>query len=166
MTDASPSARANHVSLLWATREHVAGITSLQARLFDEPWQARALVEHLTLPAALGLVATVGAPPEVVGFVLVQVAADEAEILTLGVAPDRQRCGIGGRLVDGAGRAARRMGARALHLEVAATNTAALALYRSKSFAETGRRKDYYVRSDGRADALLMCQRLDAPSSG
>ena len=43
-------------------------------------------------------------------------------------------------------RAVRKAEARRLHLEVAATNAAALGLYKRLGFEEIGRRKGYYDR--------------------
>jgi ribosomal-protein-alanine N-acetyltransferase len=47
-------------------------------------------------------------------------------------------------------------------LEVAASNTAAQALYRGFGFTEAGRRTGYYRRGDGVEDALVMRQDLSA----
>jgi ribosomal-protein-alanine N-acetyltransferase len=69
--------------------------------------------------------------------------------------------GIGRRMVEGLVRAVKRAEVRRLHLEVAADNAAALALYQRLGFAEVGRRKGYYVRK-GRppVDALLLALEL------
>ncbi len=88
----------------------------------------------------------VGNPKTAVGFVMGQLAADEAEILSIGVAKDWQRKGIGRRLVDGLARAVARAEVKRVFLEVAADNAAALALYSRLGFTETGRRKGYYER--------------------
>jgi ribosomal-protein-alanine N-acetyltransferase len=80
-----------------------------------------------------------------VGFVLGRLAADEAEVLSLGVAQAWQRRGLGRRLIEALARAAREMGARQLHLEVGAGNSAARALYAGLGFEESGRRRGYYV---------------------
>jgi ribosomal-protein-alanine N-acetyltransferase len=96
-----------------------------------------------------------------VGFVLGQLAADEAEILTLGVGKDSQRHGIGRRLVEALARAAKKAEARRLHLEVAADNIPALVLYKKLGFQEAGRRKAYYQRAGAPAeDALRLALTL------
>jgi [ribosomal protein S18]-alanine N-acetyltransferase len=111
----------------------------------------------LSHPGSISLVARKGHPPSIAGFVIGQVAADEAELLIIAVNRSSQRQGVGRALVQGIGRAARNAGARALYLEVAADNAAALALYQSLHFTVTGRRKEYYERPDGRAqDAITM----------
>lgn len=87
------------------------------------------------------------------GFVLARVAADEAEILTLAVAPRARRRGLGTALMTAAMTEALARGAGAMLLEAAATNAAALALYGGLGFAPVGRRRRYY--EDG-ADALIL----------
>ena len=145
------------VSLLWAVQGHAPAIAGLHAQLFAEPWDAVAISGMLAHPGSIALVATAPGPADVGGFALAQVAADEAEILTLGVAAAWQRGGVATRLVDGIKRAATRAGARALFLEVAALNTAARALYAKAGFAEAARRKGYYAKKDSPAeDAIVM----------
>lgn len=158
---ASPSPAA--VSLLWAMPEDASAIATLHAKLFPTAWESdavRALIEH---PAAVSLVATCQGR-QVVGFVLAQAAADEAEILTLGVAPEAQRQGIGRKLVEGTMRAAARADARRLFLDVAASNAAARALYAACGFTEAGLRKNYYTLAGGaRDDGLLLVRDLASP---
>ena len=80
-------------------------------------------------------------PRALAGFVIGHIAADEAEILSIGVAPEWQRRGIGRQMVEGLVRAARRAEVKRLFLEVAADNEAAAALYKSLGFKKTGARK-------------------------
>jgi ribosomal-protein-alanine N-acetyltransferase len=90
-------------------------------------------------------------------FIMVRVAADEAEILTLAVPPLLRRRGRGRALLDAAIVHARMRGARAMFLEVSATNDAARALYAQAGFHETARRTGYY---DDGADALVLSRDL------
>lgn len=152
-----PQLDAKYVSLLWAGPERAAELAALHARLFEDAWDEASVRKVLDHPAATALVAITGEPKRIVGFILGQVAADEAEILSFGVASEWQRCGIGRRLVEGLARAARRAEGKRLFLEVAADNGAAIALYRGLGFEETGRRKAYYARKDALpADALVL----------
>ena len=148
------------VSLLWAMPDDAAAIAALHARLFATPWDAdavRALIEH---PAAVSLIAA-RAGRNIVGFILAQIAADQAEILTVGVSPEDQNQGIGRQLVEGTVRAAARSEARRLFLDVAEGNAPARALYAACGFGEIGRRKDYYTLADGaRDDALQLARDL------
>jgi ribosomal-protein-alanine N-acetyltransferase len=140
------------VSVLWASPEHAQELARLHAGLFATPWDAASLNGLLSHPASTAFIARVGTPAQTVGFVLAQLAADEAEILTVGVDKAWQRRGIGRRLVEALCRAARKAEARSLYLEVAPDNTAALALYKGFGFTESGRRKSYYARPDGPAE--------------
>lgn len=85
-------------------------------------------------------------------FLIARIIAPEAEILTLAVHPDARRNHAAKRLVT-----ALCALSEMVFLDVAADNTAAHALYLSCGFAESGRRRGYYARSDGPAiDAVLM----------
>ena len=146
-----------HVSLLWALPDHAEAISRLHSAAFDDGWAAPAVARLLANPGSVAMVAAAGVPPSIGAFVLAQVAADEAEILSIAVDPAWQRHGVAARLVEAVKRGAVRSGARALFLEVADGNAAAISLYRVSGFTETGRRKGYYAHPDGtREDAVTM----------
>jgi ribosomal-protein-alanine N-acetyltransferase len=95
------------------------------------------------------------------GFLLGRAVAGEAELLTLAVAPESRRLGLGGKLVARFLYQARLRGAEQAFLEVSAQNPAAIALYESGGFALSGRRRGYYVTPEGgRIDALVMTRSL------
>lgn len=120
-----------------------AALAALHAAAMSDPrpWSAAEFAGLLARPGAV----LVGAPE---GFALLQVAAGEAEVLTIAVAPGARRQGLGRRLLSQAlGRAAA-LGAEAAFLEVAEGNRAARALYARAGFAEVGRRRGYYAGGD------------------
>jgi [ribosomal protein S18]-alanine N-acetyltransferase len=135
-----------HVSILWAGTECAGELERLHAPLFSPAWDAVTFKMLLDHPGSTAFIARAGEPLETMGFILGRLTADEAEILTLGVCESWQRRGIGRRLAEAFSRAVRRAEGRRLHLEVAATNTSALRLYRGLGFEEIGRRKGYYDR--------------------
>lgn len=146
-----------NLSLLWASSERAEEIAALHAQLFDPPWDAASIVNSIEHPASASFIAQVREPRVLAGFVLGRIAADEAEIISIGVAPDWQRRGIGRFMVEGLVRAVRRAEAKRLFLEVAADNEAAKVLYRGLGFLPAGERKGYYKRADGEAaDALVL----------
>lgn len=99
-------------------------------------------------------------------LLVMQMAADEAEILNFGVVPSARRRGLGRELLAAAGTLASELGMAALFLEVATDNTAARALYASAGYDIVGERKRYYRRPDGsRIDALIMSKRLALPET-
>lgn len=156
-----PKRDANLVSLLWAGQETAGEISQLHGTLFDEPWDVASVQRLLEHPGATALIGRTGFPKVTVGFVMGQIAADEAEILSIGVAKDWQRIGLAKRLVEGVERAVKRAGAKRLFLEVADDNAAARELYTRAGFKEVGRRKGYYTRKGGASvDALVLSKAL------
>jgi ribosomal-protein-alanine N-acetyltransferase len=156
---------AGRVAINPAGGHHVSALADLHASLFpDAPWNAASFKELLAHPGAVAFVARASKPRAVVGFIVGRLAADEAEILTLGVARDRQHAGIGSLLVETFCRAAKVRGACQLHLEVAADNGAARALYHRFGFRETGRRAGYYAQAGAPAeDAINLGLSLALP---
>jgi len=158
------------VSILWARVGDAAELARLHAELFNPAWSVASFEQALAHPGSVSLVARVGQPMATVGFIVGQVAADEAEILSLGVVKDRQRRGTGGALVEAFGRAAGNAGAGRVYLEVGVANVAAVTLYRSLGFEESGRRKGYYQHQDALPeDAVTMALALQptfAPGHG
>lgn len=86
------------------------------------------------------------------GFVVYRIVADEAEIITIGVAPDARRGGIAAAMLAIAENDAFKRGAKKMFLEVAETNNAARALYEKNGYHMVGTRPKYY---DG-VDAIIM----------
>jgi Fur family transcriptional regulator, ferric uptake regulator len=130
-----------------ATASDLPKMARLHARCFSQAWSTQALEKLLESPGTFAF-------SEPQGFVLARAAGDEAEILTLAVAPEARRKGIARALVVEAARHAGTQGARALFLEVGESNTAARALYEALGFRSVGRRKAYYSPADG--DALVL----------
>jgi len=147
------------------SRAHLAVLAALHARCFPVGWPESTLADLLSLPGGFGLLATVldNGAAQPAGFALARVAADEAELLTIGVVPEAQRRGIARRLIAACAERAAGAGAAALFLEVGETNAAARALYDGLGFQEVGRRAAYYRQPDGRhEDALVMRRDLIA----
>lgn len=92
---------------------------------------------------------------EVSGFAIASAVPPEAELETMGVAPDQQGRGIGKKLLEEVRQMAAGMGVKKVLLEVRVSNGPARRLYRSQGFMETGRRPGYYA--DPKEDAIVMC---------
>jgi ribosomal-protein-alanine N-acetyltransferase len=151
-----------NLSLLWASPELVPEIAALHARLFDPPWDAEGISRLTEHTAAAAFVAQVQHPKTLAGFIIGHIAADEAEILSIGVAPEWQRRGIARHMVEGLVRAARRAEVKRLFLEVAADNARALRLYKGLGFEPIGYRKAYYRRlGSPPVDAVVLSLALD-----
>lgn len=140
-------------------------LATLHAAAFGgAAWSAAQLAESLAAPACYGYVAVNDG--EAAGFILCQMALDEAEILTFCTAPGMRRQGIGHALLDTALRHADAHGVMRIFLEVAANNDAARALYEQAGFQVAGLRRGYYSRGDSREDAVMMERRVVAFGEG
>ena len=133
----------------------------LHARCFTipRPWSAAEFAGFLTDPLAFLLVEGDA------GFLLGRAAAGEAELLTLAIAPEARRRGLGQRLGGRFLYQARLRGAANAFLEVAADNAPAQALYDRAGFAPAGRRRGYYAGPDGRVQDALVLRRELAPAA-
>jgi ribosomal-protein-alanine N-acetyltransferase len=93
---------------------------------------------------------------EMVGYAVMVLVIDEAQLLNISIAADRQRAGRGAELLEYLLAAARADGAERMLLEVRPSNVSGLGLYRRFGFTEIGRRRGYYPAHDGREDAIVM----------
>ncbi len=130
-------------------------LARLHATAFARPWDAhefeRILCERSAFAHGLWRAGTLQ------GFILSRRAADEAEILTVVIAPGLRggghARGLLQRHLDGLAQA----GTTRVHLEVDEGNTPALKVYRRLGFTQVGERTGYYAKADGsRATALTM----------
>lgn len=128
-------------------------LAALHLRCFPahpRPWSAAEFASLLESPLNFLL-----AEPQ--GFLLGRSVAGEAELLTLAVAPEARRQGLGARLLQDFAVTSRARGAEDAFLEVAADNAGAIALYAGHGWENAGRRRNYYAPG---LDALLMRRAL------
>jgi ribosomal-protein-alanine N-acetyltransferase len=88
-----------------------------------------------------------------VGFILSRLAAGEAEILSVAIAPAWRGRGVSRQLLNLHLRRLAGFGVSAVFLEVGERNSPACRLYRRAGFREVGRRQGYY---EGGAAALVV----------
>ncbi len=94
-------------------------------------------------------------------YAVVMWIPDEAHLLNLSVEAELQRRGIGAAVLDWLMSDAAARGARTMLLEVRPSNAPAIALYRSRGFAQIGTRRGYYPAADGaREDGWVLSCRL------
>ncbi|MGD0142080.1 MAG: tRNA (adenosine(37)-N6)-threonylcarbamoyltransferase complex dimerization subunit type 1 TsaB [Rhizomicrobium sp.] len=150
-----PASASGTLRLRAATQDDLGALASLHALCFAQGWSARSIGQLLGTPGSFALLAESGGAA--CGFILIRVAADEAEILSIGVAPRARRAGTGRKLVAAASAKAQQTGAATIFLEVARENEAARALYAAAGFGEAGLRQAYYREPGGKAeDALVL----------
>jgi [ribosomal protein S18]-alanine N-acetyltransferase len=145
------------VRLRRARIDDVEAMLVIEDACFTDPWSRYALAASVQSPALAVTVAELGdqeGPRALVGYSVLAHAADEAELLNLAVADVARRRGVGAALVRQVLTDAAARNARAVFLEVRASNEPARRLYGSAGFEEVGRRKDYYRRPS--EDALIL----------
>jgi ribosomal-protein-alanine N-acetyltransferase len=121
-------------------------MAAIHRSCFAKSWDERAMAQFLTSPETLCLIGSVAdaSGGVMAGLLIAREAADEAEILTLGVVPSCRRSGLGRALLQEAVAVLRDAGAKRLYLEVAEENEAARTLYRAFGAVPVGKRTGYY----------------------
>lgn len=135
-------------------------VAALEQRIQAVPWTLGNFRDSLLAGHACWLVREHG---RVAAFAIALRAVDEDHLLDIGVAPERQRQGLGAQLLACLCDRARADGMTRLLLEVRRSNVAAIAFYRGCDFVEIGRRCGYYpalADMGGREDAIVMAKNL------
>ena len=133
---------------------HVAQIAELEKICFSDPWSVSSIASELDNPLSLWLVweedGTAAA------YLGVQRVPPQADVMNVAVSPALRRRGIARALFAELER--RLPEIEELFLEVRASNSGAIALYRTLGFEQVGRRPNYYL--DPREDALILRKEL------
>ena len=137
-------------------------ILSLEALSFTSAFNKAHLSHLIAQPRALAFVAEFAAEKDkpradsFAGYIIAQIIADEAEILSLAVAPLARRRGVGAALLDHLIAQSDAHNIGTIWLDVAADNVTAIRLYERAGFIVSGHRPRYYRRPGGAVDAVLM----------
>ena len=124
-------------------------------------WQRSAYLAALdpeAAPLRIALVAQDMETGAVQGFAVARLLSPQAELESIAVAAEGQRRGVARRIFMAMAEELRMALVTDVQLEVRASNSPALAFYRTLGFAMTGRRPGYYA--DPLEDAILMELRL------
>ena len=155
----APAPRVS-VTLAPASQRHIASIVRIERESFSDPWSEEAFVGMMESRLASFIVA-LDADDSVIGYTAATGAWDDGEILSVAVDGKARRRGIGGILLDSAISALKDRLVARVFLEVRESNSAAIALYRSRGFEQLSVRRNYYRRPV--ENALVM--RLDTSLS-
>lgn len=131
-------------------------MAKLHAQGFFRGWPRSDFEAYLADPRTTPAYAAIDGRRTVHGFMMLRLAGDEAELLTIAVDPSRRGKGLGRALLEAGFADLAMTPVRRMFLEVDETNRSAIALYRRFGFAEIGTRKGYYPRPDGSAATALV----------
>ena len=136
------------------TAADVPSVAALEKLCFSDPWSVSSIASELDNPLSLWLVwEEDGAAAAYLG---VQRVPPQADVMNVAVSPALRRRGIARALFAELER--RLPEIDELFLEVRASNSGAIALYRTLGFEQVGRRPNYYL--DPREDALILRKEL------
>jgi [ribosomal protein S18]-alanine N-acetyltransferase len=128
-----------------------AAMAGLQAASFQRGWGEEEFHRLITDRAVTVHRAVLGG--KLIGFIASRLAAGEAEILSVAIAPAWRGRGFARQLLELHLRRLAGLGAHTVFLEVGEHNAPGCRLYRRAGFYEVGRRHGYY---DGAANALVL----------
>ena len=97
-------------------------------------------------------------PRKVVGYAAVLCAADEGNLVSIGVLEECRQMGIATELLDIAYEMAAQRGVTSINLEVRESNLPAVRFYEKEGFVKTGKRPNFY--RNPAEDALLYIKQL------
>lgn len=120
---------------------------------YEHPWTLGNFADSLQAGYSMWVCEAAG---EIIGYYALMVAAGEAHLLNLTIAPMWRRHGLGRDLLEHCLARACDHHADSVFLEVRTSNTAAIGLYHSSGFIDLAVRRGYYPARGGREDALIM----------
>lgn len=144
-----------------ATTRDADAIAKLHAQGFRHGWSREDFSSYIMAADETPVYIACDARHRIAGFLMLRLAADEAELITVAVDPRWRKKGVGAALLKAAFDDLTMTAATRLFLEVAADNPAAIKLYDRHGFAKVSERQGYYPRPDGQpATAIVMARDL------
>ena len=134
--------------------EHAPAIHVIEKETFSDPWSLDAILYEIENSICLVAIKE----NTVLGHVSMRHILDEGHINNIAVKKDARQNGIGAKLMDALTVEAKEKEITALTLEVRASNTPALSLYKKHGFVIHGYRKNYYTHPT--EDAAIMWKKL------
>jgi len=150
--------------------DDIGQISSMEKEFFSVPWSESSIGHYADAGNTVFVVARSaklvswpfedGERPvrEVAGYAAVMCAADEGNLVSIGVRPEYRQMGIASELLDICYEMSASRGVASIYLEVRETNEPAIRLYEKEGFAYIGKRPRFYREPE--EDALLYRKQL------
>jgi len=157
----SADSAAIEVNLSPITEATLAAVQAIEQQAHPHPWQ----LQHFRDCLQAGYLAQcLHASDTLLGYFVAMRGVDEVHLLNLTVAPQWQRQGWAQWMLRALLLWSRGLGAQCVWLEVRASNTRAIHVYKAHGFRYAGRRKQYYPAGAGqREDAWVMSCPVQLP---
>jgi len=130
--------------------DHIMGIENV---VYTHPWSRGNFTDSLHAGYSCWVLEE---DTDIIGYAVLMLAIDEAHLLNISIAKERQFQGYGRLLLQKMMDLARSHGAAHMFLEVRVSNRPAITLYEKMGFNEMAIRRKYYPGHHGREDAYLM----------
>jgi len=132
-------------------------LAQMHAGAFFRGWPEMEMANYITTPDRTPVYVACDAGRRAAGFMVLRLAGNEAELLTIIVDNKKRARGIGAALLSAGFDDLLTCAVSAMFLEVDEANPPALKLYRRFGFKEVGKRRGYYQTKQGApATALIM----------
>ncbi|HEY5993411.1 MAG TPA: ribosomal protein S18-alanine N-acetyltransferase [Gallionellaceae bacterium] len=132
----------------------VEAVMHIEQSIYPYPWTTGNFIDSLDSGYACMVAELDGA---LIGYTVLMPSLDEAHLLTIGIAAEHQRKGMGEEVLNRMMAVAHDSGINRIILEVRPSNVPALALYRKCGFHQIGLRRGYYPADNStREDAIVM----------
>ena len=129
------------ISIEKMNASNILGVKEICDLSFSSPWSIDSLNKELTNKRAAYIVIKLG--DKIVGFGGMWTLFDEADITNIAVHPDYRGHNFGD-IIENLIKIAKELGATSMTLEVRASNTPAINLYKKHNFTIEGTRKNFY----------------------
>ena len=149
----NPAVQAAGLHIIEMASEQLPQVLALEQQVSKYPWREDLFVSEVSSTVLLM------DKQAVLGFAVLALVADQAELYNFAIHPQRQKQALGSifldALIDALPRAI-----KTFYLEVRVTNYPAISLYFQQGFTKIAERKDYYRSGEGSEDALVMSKLL------
>ena len=142
-------------------------ISDMERRFFSSPWSPASIGHYAEAGNTIFIVARSSEPytengsgrtGKVVGYAALLCAADEGNLVSIGVEEGYREMGIASQLLDILYEQALDRGVVSINLEVRESNEAAISLYEKEGFEAVGKRPGFYRNPV--EDALLYIKKI------
>lgn len=143
------------VKILFADRNDIKEIAELEKQCFFVPWSENGILEAMNHNTVFFKAVSESG---FIGYISVTAVAGEGYINNIAVSRDFRGAGVGSMLLDRAVTFSRDSGLEFVSLEVRASNSAAISLYKKADFKEEGLRRSFY--ENPKEDGVIMTRRF------
>ena len=128
-------------------------VMDIEPTIYSHPWTRGNFIDSLQAGHHAWVMMQ---EEEMIGYAVMMIVLDEAQLLNLSIAKRYQKNGLGSALLNHVMTQAKLLDVRYMFLEVRASNVSAITLYQKMGFTEVSVRKGYYPLAQGREDAIIM----------